>query len=304
MYTRQITIRLHNHDAIRVQTHSPEADLPFAEFGTLLGLETEEMDDIASGIPDAELVLPGNAPDGVEWRPMAKTTSMGLPPDRGHLLLRCREVRPRDARKYALYSWQTGLILAGENAILRGAEAVLVHCAALETERGVVLLFGESGMGKSTASARWRAQGGKCISDDMALLDFSGGDQIYVRRMPTWSACKEGKNEWIYLSGEELPLIGVLALGRSETGRDEIVELSAAQYFAQCYRSMFFWNLVYSDGLPDGMPAKLTERIRRFTEIVTGRFPPRALLTVLEGDELRTVIEEYLQTTVKGKTGE
>ena len=226
---------------------------------------------------------------------------MGLSPDGGHLLLRCREVRPRNLRMYCLYTWQTGLILAAKNAILRGADVLLVHCSVLETERGAVVVFGESGMGKSTASARWRALGGKCVSDDMALLDFSGGNQICVRRMPTWSACKEGKNEWNYPAGEELPLAGVLALGRSETGRDEIVELSAAQYFAQCYRSMFFWNLVYTDELSESMKAKLAERVRSLTEIVTGRFPPRALLTVLDGDRLRSVVEDYLQNAVKGK---
>jgi len=299
MYTRQVTIRLHNQDAIRLQTHCPETDLPFDGVGPLLGLETEETEEPA-GNPDSELVLPGNAPEDVEWHPLTKTTSMGLPPDHGHLLLHCHQVPPRDPRKYRLYTWQTGLILAGENAILRGADAVLVHCSALETDRGAVVLFGESGMGKSTASARWRAQGGKCISDDMALLDFSGEGPIYVRRMPTWSACKEGKNEWNYPAGEELPLAGVLALGRSETGRDEIVELSAAQYFAQCYRSMFYWNLFYTGSLSDEMKTKLTERTRHFAETITKKYPPRALMTVLEGDRLRSVVEDYLQNTVKG----
>ena len=57
MYTRQVTIRLHNRDAIRVQTHCPETDLPFDQFGPLLGLETEETDG-TGGPPDSELVLP------------------------------------------------------------------------------------------------------------------------------------------------------------------------------------------------------------------------------------------------------
>ena len=150
-------------------------------------------------------------------------------------------------------------------------------------------------MGKSTLSARWRAHGGKCISDDMALLDFSGGKEIYVRRMPTWSACRLDKNQWNYPVGEELPLICVLALGRSENGRDEIVELSAAQFFAQCYRSLFYWNLLYANKLPEEMQKRLGDRIREQTNILTGKFPPRALLTVLEGD-LRSTIEDHLQT--------
>ena len=190
--------------------------------------------------------------------------------------------------------WQKLLIYAGMNAILRGENAVLAHCAALETERGAVLLFGESGMGKSTASARWRANSGKCLADDMALLDFSGEDgTIRVRRMPTWSACREGTNEWDYPAGEELPLIGVLGLGRSETGRDEIVPLSPAQFFAQCYRSLFYWNLFYAKELPEAKKRILTDRIRAQAETITKRFAPRALLTVLEGD-LKKLIEDNL----------
>ena len=172
---------------------------------------------------------------------------------------------------------------------------ILAHCAILETDRGAIPIFGESGMGKSTASARWRALGGKCVSDDMALLDFSGEDgSIHIRRMPTWSACREERNEWNYPAGEELPLIGLLALGRSETGRDEIVELSAAQFFAQCYRSLFYWVLFCAKELPEEKQRVLADRIRAWTEIITGRFAPQALLTSLEGEDLIKTIEDAI----------
>ena len=181
------------------------------------------------------------------------------------------------------------------NAILRGENAVLVHCTVLETDRGAVLLFGESGMGKSTASARWRAYGGKCISDDMALLDFSGSDDVIrVRRMPTWSACREEKNEWNYPADEEIPLAGVLGLGRSESGHDEIVSLSPAQFFAQCYRSMFYWSLFHAKEVPDEKQQILAERIRGWTETIMKRFAPRALLPSLKGGNLVKTIEESL----------
>ena len=187
--------------------------------------------------------------------------------------------------------------IAGASSSYKGEQekAVLTHCAVLETAPGAVLLFGESGMGKSTASARWRANGGKCISDDMALLDFSGDEgTIFVRRMPTWSACREEKNEWNYPADEELPLIGILALGRSESGRDEIVGLSPAQFFAQCYRSMFYWNLFYAKALPEEKQRFLADRVRSWTEIITDRFEPRALLTVLDGENLVKTIEDAI----------
>ena len=111
--------------------------------------------------------------------------------------------------------------------------------------------------------------------------------------MPTWSAVREGKNEWNYPCGEEIPLAGVLALGRSESGHDEIVELKPAQYFAQCYRSLFYWNLFYAKELPEEKQRILTDRIRTQAETIAKKFAPRALLTVLDGD-LKKVIEDDL----------
>jgi len=179
------------------------------------------------------------------------------------------------------------------NSVLHGGPAILVHCAVLEPERGAVLLFGESGMGKSTAFKRWRKNGGEGISDDMALLDFSRKDRVFVRRMPTWSACREGRNEWNYPSGEEIPLAGVLVLGRSESGHDEIVPIREAQFFAQCYRSMFYWFIFAASALPGVMKERLAKTLRTQTEIITGMFPPRALLTALDGN-LTDFLKELL----------
>ena len=275
-------------------TDSPEPDVPFDGFGELLGLGVEKRES-----PEREAdvkILPADSlPANAAYFHRGRITRSIVSPSGRGILICCNRKASKNPYLQMHCLWQTSLTQAVLNAILRGEPAVLTHCALLETERGAVMVFGESGMGKSTASARWRACGGKCVSDDMALLDFSGGDPIYVRRMPTWSACREGKNEWNYPASEEIPVAGVLALGRSESGRDEIVELNMAQFFAQCYRSMYYWNLNYAKGLPEEKQAELTDRIRHFAEVTTGRFPPRALKTALEGDP-RTVIETYLNT--------
>jgi len=289
----QLTIPLHDGNMIILGTTYPETKTQFSDMGQLMCLPIEYM---RTERLDTDLVAADNLP---EWRHTiwkSSRTEIAFSEDWERVLIAGWQKKSRNPVPYRFFVWQIALIWGSMNALLKGGKAVLAHCSVLETERGAVVVFGESGMGKSTASARWRALGGKCISDDMALLDFSGGDSIYVRRMPTWSACREGKNEWNYPAGEELSLIGVLALGRSESGHDEIVELSAAQFFAQCYRSLFYWNLLYANKLPEEMKTKLTDAIRQFTEIITGKYPPRALKTVLEGNELRTVIEEYLQT--------
>ena len=288
---RSLEIGLHNGGSIVMQANAPEKEIPFDGLGGLLCLPIEES---GAGDADAVLVEQDQLPEDRHDLRSTPLTETAYAADWSRVLIAGWKKTPRNPHYYRCYVWQMAMICAGLNAILRGENAVLAHCSVLETEQGAVLLFGESGMGKSTASLRWRASGGKCVSDDMALLDFSSTDgEIFVRRMPTWSACREEKNEWNYPAGEELPLTGVLALGRSESGRDEIVPLNPAQFFAQCYRSMFYWNLFYAKNLPEVKQRLLTDRIRTQTETVTKRFAPRALLTVLEGD-LKKVIEESL----------
>lgn len=63
----------------------------------------------------------------------------------------------------------------------------LLHGALPETENGeCVLLFGQSGIGKSTSMKRWESEGGICEADDLLLLEESEGD-FFCRPLPTWS---------------------------------------------------------------------------------------------------------------------
>lgn len=289
---RRLTIPLHDGGSIAIRADAPEDAIAFNGFGELLCRKPEAAD--GAGTPDAVLVMPGDMPERRHVIRNTPLTEIAYTEDWSRTLIAGWKRTPRRPVYYSCYIWQTAMICAGMNALLRGENAVLAHCAVLEAGRGAVLIFGESGMGKSTAFRRWRESGRNGVSDDMALLDFSGNDVIHVRRMPTWSACREEKNEWNYPAGEELPLSGVLALGRSETGQDEIKTLNPAQFFAQCYRSMFYWSLFYAKGLPEEKQRILTDRIRTRTEIVTGLFPPRALLTVPEGGGLAELVEGNL----------
>ena len=280
-----------------MQTPFREEEIPFDGFGTLMGLEVRTCPEDAPC--DARLIPVSAAPAGSDV--MYRTRWLEVrrnEPGEPYWVCGTRTPRGRAESQMNLgILWYMTLAMACLHALQRGERILLCHCTLLETPQGGVLLFGESGVGKSTASARWRAQGGQCISDDMALMDFSDrGGNVFLRRMPTWSAVREGKNEWNYPCGEEIPLAGVLALGRSENGHDEIVELKPAQYFAQCYRSMFYWTLLFAERLRPEEQTPIIETIRSFTERITKQYPPRALLTVLEGNELRGVIETYLNT--------
>lgn len=285
--TRRLMIDLNGGGRIAIRVHAPEETIPFDGLAELLGMSPPPVEpNPADPDPaDVEIVTPDAMPGERHTIFSNPRTEIAFDPDWTHIFMAPWKKQPRDPHYYKCFVWQNALIHASMAAILRGGNAVLTHCAVLETASGAVLIFGESGMGKSTASARWRAHGGKCVSDDMALLDFSAPDGLVrVRRMPTWSACRENRNEWNFPVADELPLAGLLALGRSESGRDEIVPLSPAQFFAQCYRSIFYWNLFYAKSLSEQKKAALVDSIRSHTASITKRFAPRALLTVLEGD--------------------
>ena len=288
---RFLVIKLHDGGKIIMQADGPEEAMAFNGLTELMCLEPEEG---ASGAADAELVPPDAMPEGRHILRNTPLTESAYPADWSRVLIAGWKRQPQTPHLYHCVVWQTMLLYAGLNAVLRGENAVPAHCAVLETDRGAILLFGESGVGKSTAFGRWRADGGRGFSDDMALLDFSGDGGIFVRRLPTWSACREGRNEWNYPAGEELPLAGVLVLGHSETGRDEITDLSAIRFFAQCYRSLFYWFVYYAGRLPDDRKKRLADRIRRMTETITGRYAARVLLTVPSGGGLAKLIEAEL----------
>ena len=293
--SRRLTIGLHDGERIVMQADAPENAMAFDGFGELLCLKPETAG--GEGAPDVELVPPGTMPDGRHVIRDQALTEIAFARDWSRVLIEGWKKPPKRPHYYACYVWQAALICACMNSLLRGVKAVPVHGAVLETDHGAALLFGESGMGKSTAVARWRSRGGRGYSDDMALMDFSGADgAIRLRRLPTWSACREGRNEWVYPAGEELSLACVLALGRSDSGEDELVDLSQAQFFAQCYRSMFYWILFYAKTLPETMRKRLADAVRPMTERITAQYPPRALLTSLEG----TRLAELVKTAVRG----
>ena len=288
MEIRQLAISLHDGGNIVIQTQESEELVAFSGFKELLGIKSDfPLVDAA----DVELVTRQNLPQPRHTLKRTEFLESAYSADWSRVFVAGASGHDPHKNYYQCRLWQAALICGAMNQLFRGGNALLAHGAALETEQGAVLLFGESGMGKSTAATRWRASGGKCISDDMVLLDFSG-ESVFVRRMPTWSACRESRNLWNYPSEEELPLHGVLALGRSENGIDEIVPLSEAQFFAQIYRSMFYWNLSFIRTLPEERQQKLANIIRERAQEIAKNFPPRALLSALDGDLLQFLREK------------
>ena len=56
-----------------------------------------------------------------------------------------------------------------------------IHCSALATpEGGAILIAGESGAGKSTLTAELLKRGYRFLADDMAVVDISGKEGVWV----------------------------------------------------------------------------------------------------------------------------
>ncbi len=110
--------------------------------------------------------------------------------------------------------------------ILKGdGKTGLLHGALPETENGeCVLLFGQSGIGKSTSMNRWETEGGICEADDLLLLEESEGE-FFCRPLPTWSrffSDPECRDTFPVM--KRLHLKDALWLTRAESGTPERIE--------------------------------------------------------------------------------
>ena len=144
---RRLTIGLHDGGSIVMQADGPEEELPFDGLGGLLCLKPDEAE---GENVDAELVAPGRLPEDRRTLRITSLTETAYTADRSRVLIAVRKKPTRRAHYCRCCVWQKLLIHAGMNAILRGENAVLAHCAAPETGRGAILIFGESGIDRKS----------------------------------------------------------------------------------------------------------------------------------------------------------
>lgn len=93
-------------------------------------------------------------------------------------VLSLRQILPCAVRQ----GWYAGKPVA----LLHGV--MLTHPAY---PKEAVLLFGVSGMGKSTTAGRWRDSGGNAPADDSLLLFQDENGEFFARPLPTWSRYPE-----------------------------------------------------------------------------------------------------------------
>lgn len=196
--------------------------------------------------------------------------------------------------EYRVYLWKAAVVCGTLAMLLRNKPVLLVHCGMLERDGNALLLCGESGVGKSTTSRRWRESGGTAIADDMVLLEFTDGQDILVHRLPTWSACHVSLDGRSYPFDPPLRLKGILALSRSLEGEAEHVrKISSADYFAQVYRCVFFHSQFYLRPLPAEYSQGAALLMRELTERLMDRFEPAGLFASLDGD-IQSTLKDYL----------
>jgi len=125
--------------------------------------------------------------------------------------------------------------------VVRGNSLILHGALLYDRKRNLAaVLFGMSGIGKSTASLRFTRQGGEALADDKLLLTFSPDGKIYAQPTPTWSRIRKfPKNHKVRTSDfsfhQQVPVGGVFLLTRGEG--DRIAPAPNSDWMTQIYRS-------------------------------------------------------------------
>ncbi|MBQ7394064.1 MAG: hypothetical protein IJV89_06935 [Lentisphaeria bacterium] len=124
------------------------------------------------------------------------------------------------------------------DCFLNKTDATLFHGTFLEENQDEgILLFGESGIGKSTSRQRWLNEGGTSTADD-ALYLFAHNGQYFVRPLPTWSHYLANGNTRIYPVEKTFRVRAIYWLSR-DAEKQKIVPAEPARYHCQLLSAMF-----------------------------------------------------------------
>ena len=125
---RLLTIDLHGGGNIAMQADCPEETAAFDGLGELLHLPVK---DGCENAGDAQLILPEAMPEGRHTLKTISQTEIAYAADWSRVLIAGWKEPPQRPQFYQRWMWQTLLLFAGMNAILRGEKAALAHCAVL-----------------------------------------------------------------------------------------------------------------------------------------------------------------------------
>lgn len=191
---------------------------------------------------------------------------------------------------YFAFEAQKLLLLAHASAIAKKENDSfnLMHGALLEEEKNsCTLLFGESGIGKSTSVRRYQSSGGKAVADDMFFLYIKAGN-FFARRMPTWSAVVAGKNPDVYDFGTEFAVRRIFLLLRDEH-EEHIGEVSPKQYSISLLKSASETSNWLFPFMPQVERNIAVDHLLSFCSRLCRKYPPQAFFANLNGDIMQTL---------------
>lgn len=205
-----------------------------------------------------------NFNEGIFWQPDEFRFHFHVPPAKRYPLL------PIIRRAFNLAIFRR--ILFGNSLFIHGT---LLHFP--DTNEAAVL-FGASGMGKSTASERFLSQGGSYLSDDKLILSFTP-EGIVAQPTPTWS--RFGNREMDIDFSRQVPVKAMMLLLRGED--DEIHPADPAQWQLSLVSS--FGNVLEypCDWLPKAIRRRMMEKsMSRIPDLVS-QFGIYNMLGALDG---------------------
>ncbi|MCQ2379386.1 MAG: hypothetical protein MJ025_00455 [Victivallaceae bacterium] len=198
-----------NGDSCRLRSAEAEGDSTIGRLADLLGLKTGPIEG------HADAVLTRNEPYASS-----------------RLLCRCN---PKfvsyysDMNRFYVYrarKWgdvdfgidcQRLVILGQTRAVIdgRSGDSNLIHGVMLDYKDGCIIMFGVSGIGKSTTLRRYVSSGGSGVADDMLLLTMKSG-VLYAHPLPTWSAVQSGTAAECYPFPRKRRVLAMFLLLRDE----------------------------------------------------------------------------------------
>ncbi len=268
-------------DRLLLRGRGDEAVASVKAFGELLACPVGP----ASGdvTPDCEL----NSPGGGTGEPSQAIYEMR----RYRLFLR-GGVLSLVRRENLVYSddtlrieWRRLLAVAGTKAALDGRNIALLHGVLLGEPLDGTLLFGQSGVGKSTSMRRYQAAGGKGLADDQVLIGRSG-DLVVTRPLPTWKGFQYAPG----LYSEPLrPAIRLLCLSRAIETEEAVKPIGRNLYLGQLYAALMLHVKYILQEFPPAEARRGADNIWKMTERLTDHYSPRALFARLDADIITTL---------------
>ena len=194
-----------------------------------------------------------------------KSVIYQLPPDR-YVRRNSRSTVKQIFSCAVRQSWKMGI----KSALLHGA---MLTCP--EHPEKCILVFGISGMGKSTTAGRWKAAGGDFSADDMVLLYQNENGELFARPLPTWSRYPESVN-----FNHCCRVKAVLRLQRGEF--DEVCPADPLSWSVDCAKALMFHHCL--PVLRTDISAKIALECMKSGEILRQKFGTSDLNTNLNSN--------------------